>query len=194
MTDDPQSAERAKTSVINIPEAVGVFDSFEALQAAFYDLRMAGFSRYDISLLGSETALKEKLGDAWWRSEDLDDNPEVPRAAFVSEEAMGELEGMIVGGAFFIPAYIATAVVAAAGATVAATAAAVAIAGLPAAAIGVLLARRTDKRHKDYYARQIEHGGILLWVRVADKEKERRAVEVLRSHSGKDVHVHDWSL
>ncbi len=40
------------TTVIKIPEAVVVFDSFEALQGAVYDLRMAGFSRYDLSMLG----------------------------------------------------------------------------------------------------------------------------------------------
>ncbi|MCI2395982.1 hypothetical protein [Aliiroseovarius sediminis] len=182
-----------KTTVIEVPEAVGVFDSFETLQQAFYDLRMAGFSRYDISLLGHEKTLKKKLGDAYWRTEDLEDDPDVPRAAFVSEEAMGEMEGMIVGGVFFIPSYIAMVAAAAAGGAVAATAAAVAIVGLPAAVIGALLARRADKHHRDYYAQQVERGGILLWVRVDTTEKQARAVDILKSHSGKDVHVHDWS-
>lgn len=191
---DTDITKTDKTTVIDIPEAVGVFESFDALQKAFYDLRMAGFSRYDISLLGHEKAMKEKLGDAYWRSEDLEDDPDVPRAAFVSEEAMGEMEGAIVGGAFFIPSYIAMAVAAAAGGAVAATAAAVAIVGVPAAVIGALLARRADKHHRDYYAEQIERGGILLWVRVNTPEKEKQAVEILKSHSGKDVHVHDWSL
>ena len=31
-------------------------------------------------------------------------------------------------------------------------------------------------------------------VRVGDAEKERRAVEIMKAHSGKDVHVHDWSV
>lgn len=48
-----------RTAVIEIPEAVGVFDTFEDLQKAFYDLRMVGFSRHDISLLGKEDALKK---------------------------------------------------------------------------------------------------------------------------------------
>lgn len=188
------TAEHEKTIVIEVPEAVGVFDSSKTLQEAFYALRQAGFSRYDISLLGDEKALKEKLGDAYRRTADLEDDPHVPRAAFVSEEALGEMEGMIVGGAFLIPSYIAMVAAAAAGGAIAATAAAVAIVGLPAAAVGVLLARRAGKHHRDYYTHQIERGGILLWVRVSDKEKERKAVDILKSHSGKDVHVHDWSL
>lgn len=182
------------TAVIKVPEAVGVFETFESFQKAFYDLRMVGFSRYDLSVLGSDDALREKLGAAYLTAKDMEDDPHVPRAAFVSEEGIGELEGVIVGGAFFIPSYIAMAAAAAAGATVAATAAAVAIVGLPAVAIGALLARRVQQHHKDYYADQIARGGILLWVRVADKKNEKLAVDILKGHSGKDVHVHDWSI
>ncbi|WP_417260595.1 hypothetical protein [Celeribacter sp.] len=182
------------TMVIKVPEAVGVFETFDSFQKAFYDLRMVGFSRFDLSVLGSENALKEKFGAAYLSTKDIEDDPHVPRAAFVSEEAIGELEGMVVGGAFFIPSYIAMAAMAAAGATAAGTAAAVAIVGLPAAAIGVLLARRVQQHHKDYYADQIEKGGILLWVRVADERHEKLAIDILKGHSGKDVHVHDWSI
>ncbi len=59
--------------------------------------------------------------------------------------------------------------------------------------IGALLARREGKRHKDYYAEQLHHGGILLWVRTFDAEKEEVAVRILEGHSGRDVHVHPWS-
>ncbi|MFX0546343.1 hypothetical protein ACEWPL_012445 [Roseovarius sp. S1116L3] len=181
------------SSYINIPEAVGVFDSFETLQAAVYDLRMAGFSRYDLSLLGDKKAMEETLGSSYWRSEDLEDNPDAPRAAFVSEEAMGELEGAIAGGFFFLGSYIAMAAMLTPVSTLAASIAAIAIGGGPAAVIGTLLARRADKHHKDYYADQIRQGGILLWVRTADKAKEEVAVKILKGHSGRDVHVHDWS-
>jgi len=182
-----------KVTVINIPEAVGVFDKSEALQAAFYDLRMVGFSRYDISLLGDQKVLEEKLGTAYWHSSDLEDDPQAPRAAFVSDEATGELEGAIAGGFFFLGSVIAMAALLTPASTVAASIAAVAIGGSPAAVIGTLLARRAGKHHKEYYANQIRHGGILLWVRVKDSEREKLAVEILKGHSGRNVHVHDWS-
>ncbi|PUB15570.1 hypothetical protein [Yoonia sediminilitoris] len=181
------------TTYINVPEAVGVFDSFDSLQAAIYDLRMSGFSRADLSLLGDETAMKEKLGSAFWRSADLEDNPDAPRAAFVSEEAIGELEGAIIGGFFFLGSYIAMAAMLTPISTLAASIAAIAIGGGPAAVIGALLARRVGQHHKDYYANQIENGGILLWVRTVDKTKEELAVKILKGHSGRDVHVHPWS-
>lgn len=189
------TAEQTKhrTTVINVPEAVGVFDSFETLQQAIYDLRMSGFSRYDISLLGSQEAMKEKLGSAYWRAEDLEDNPDAPRAAFVSEEAIGELEGAIAGGFFFLGSYIAMAAMLTPVSTLAASVAAIAVGGGPAAVIGTLLARRVDHHHKDYYADQIRNGGILLWVRTIDADKEALAVKILKGHSGRDVHVHPWS-
>lgn len=181
------------TSIIKVPEAVGVFDSFEALQQAYYDLTMVGFSRHDISLLGSESALREKLGDRFWHSKDLEDDPTAPRASFVSEEAIGELEGAIAGGFFFLGSYIAMFALLTPVSTLAASAAAIAVGGSPAAVVGALLARRVGRHHKDYYANQIEHGGILLWVRVSDKERENLAIKILEGHSGRDVHVHDWS-
>lgn len=187
------SEKEAHLTVINVPEAVGVFDSFQALQAAFYDLRLVGFSRQDISLLGSQEAMKEKFGDAFWHSRELEDDPNAPRAAFVSEEAIGELEGGIIGGFLFLGSYIAMAAMLTPASTLAASVAAIAIGGAPATAIGTLLARRVGKHHRDYYQSQIEHGGILLWVRVENKDKEELAVKILKGHSGRDVHVHDWS-
>lgn len=185
--------KKDKTIVINIPEAVGVFDTLETLQAAYYDLRAVGFSRYDISLLGDQAVLVEKLGKSYWRSAELEDDPRTPRAAFVSEEASGELQGAIAGGFFFLGSYIAMAALLTPASTVAASIAAIAIGGSPAAVVGTILARRAGKHHKDYYANQIKHGGILLWVRVKNDEKEKLALEILKGHSGRDVHVHGWS-
>ena len=189
----PDEAQKHHTTYINVPEAVGIFDTFEGLQKAVYDLMMTGFSRYDISLLADQKVLEEKLGTAYWTAPELADNPDAPRAAFVSEEAIGELEGAIAGGLFFLGSYIAMMALLTPASTIAASIAAVAIGGSPTAVIGTLLARRVGKHRKDYYANQIKHGGILLWVRTWDKQKEELAVKILKGHSGRDVHVHDWS-
>ncbi len=181
------------TTYINVPEAVGVFENFKTLQAAIYDLRMSGFSRGDISLLGGKEAMEEKLGSAYWRAADLEDNPDAPRAAFVSEEAIGELEGAVAGGFFFLGSAIAMAAMLTPLSTLAASIAAIAIGGGPGAVIGTFLARRVGQHHKDYYADQIRNGGILLWVRTVNKDKESLAVKILKGHSGRDVHVHAWS-
>ncbi len=193
MAEAEPKSDDSKTTYINTPEAVGVFDTFEAQQAAFYDLRSVGFHHSDISLLGSDEALQEKLGKAYWRASDLEDDPKAPRAHFVSEEAIGELEGAITGGFFFVGSAIAMTAMLTPASTLAASIAAVAIGGSPAAVIGTLLARRVGKHHKEYYENQIRHGGILMWVRTRDKEREALAVKIMKGHSGRDVHLHGWS-
>jgi hypothetical protein len=177
------------------PEAVGVFQSYDAFQAAIYDLMIAGFSRYDISVVASQEVLEEKFGKRYWTSPELADNPEAPRSYFVSEEAVGELEGAIVGGFFFIASYVALAAMLALSplSALGASVAAVAVGGVPAATLGGWLARRVGKHHSEYYATQIRHGGILLWVSLSSPERERLAVEIMKGHSGRDVHVHPWS-
>jgi len=118
-----------KVTVIKVPEAVGVFDTFERLQAAFYDLRSVGFHHSDISLLGEQDTLEEKLGSAYWRAPELEDGPRAPRAHFVSEEAMEELEGAIAGGFFFVGSNIAMAAMLTPLSTLAASITAIAIGG-----------------------------------------------------------------
>jgi hypothetical protein len=187
------AAKEDMVTIIKVPEAVGVFDSFEAQQAAFYDLRSVGFHHSDISLLGSKEAIEEKLGKAYRRAADLEDDPAVPRAHFVSEEAIGELEGAIVGGFFFVGSFIALAAMLTPASTIAASIAAIAIGGSPGAVMGTLLARRVGQHHKEYYAEQIRHGGILMWVRCPDKAREDLAIKIMKGHSGRDVHVHGWT-
>jgi hypothetical protein len=190
-TDTP--TRHSTTTVIEIPEAVGVFDTSAALQAALYDLRSVGFSRFDISVLGSQEALKKQFGTTFWHATEMADDPDAPRAAFVSEEAIGELEGAIIGGFLFVGSAIAMTALLTPASTIAASIAAAAIGGSPAAVIGTLFARRVGNHHSTYYATQIEHGGILLWVRVHDKTREALAVKILKGHSGRNVHVHGWS-
>lgn len=188
-----QTEKEEKIIIIKVPEAVGVFETFETLQAAFYDLRSVGFHHSDISLLGSKEALEDKLGKSYWRAADLEDDPRAPRAHFVSEEGIGELEGAIAGGFFFVGSAIAMAAMLTPASTLAASIAAVAIGGGPSAVVGALLARRVGQHHKDYYSDQIRQGGILMWVRCRDKAHEDLATRVMKGHSGRDVHVHDWS-
>jgi hypothetical protein len=46
-------------------------------------------------------------------------------------------------------------------------------------------------RAKDIEA-QINKGGLLLWVRTCDADREARATAILRKHGADDVHVHSF--
>jgi hypothetical protein len=76
------------------------------------------------------------------------------------------------------------------GGTLAAGITAAVLAGGAGGLIGSILARWVGDHHAHYLQEQMDRGGLLLWVRTWDAEDERRAVEILRKHSGGDVHVH----
>ena len=77
-------------------------------------------------------------------------------------------------------------VVASAG-VVAAAVTGTAIAG---ALIGTVLAHWLDKSHAEHLQEQLDRGGLLLWVRTPDADRQRRALDILRRHSAHDVHIH----
>lgn len=76
-----------------LTEAVGVFDDANSLQGAIDEILSSGFNRAEIGLLASEHAVEEKLGHAYEKVEQLEDDLSVPRAAYVSTESRGEAEG-----------------------------------------------------------------------------------------------------
>ena len=55
---------------------------------------------------------------------------------------------------------------------------------------GAILAKWVGDHQAQYLQDQIDRGGLLLWVRTQDVDDEKRAVEILRKHSGTEVHVH----
>jgi hypothetical protein len=55
------------------------------------------------------------------------------------------------------------------------------------------LAKLIDYHHADYLHRQLDKGGLVLWVHLRDPEHEQRAQRILERHSGEDVHVHELS-
>ena len=90
-----------------VREAVGVFSRPEDLQDAIDELLSSGFDRADLSLLASEHAVKEKLGHRYEKISALADDPTVPRAAYVSTEAIGGAEGGLIGGLMYVGATVA---------------------------------------------------------------------------------------
>jgi len=171
-------------------EAIAVFDEAKPLQDAIDELRRSGFDRADISLLASEQSVEEKLGHLYDKVGELEDDPSVPRAAYVSTEAVGDAEGGLIGGLVYVGAVAAAGAMVASGGSLAGVIAAAAMAGGAGGVVGSVLAKLVGERHARHIQEQIDHGGLLLWVRTWDKEEERRAVEILTKHSAHDVHVH----
>ena len=172
-----------------LTEAVGYFDNADRLQAAIDALLRAGFNRAELSLLASEKAVEAKLGHAYARPAELEDNPDVPRTAFVSLESLGDAEGGLIGGLMYVGALAAVGGIVASGGALAAAAAAL-VGGTAGGLIGTGLASLVGESHANYIEEQLVHGGLLLWVRTRDADHEARATAILREHSGRDVHLH----
>lgn len=171
-------------------EAVGVFDDAATLQNAIDELLSSGFDRAEISLLSSEQAVEEKLGHAYEKVKELEDDLSVPRTAYISTESRGDAEGGLVGGLVYVGAVAAAGAVVGTGGTLAAAIAAAAMTGGAGAMIGSVLAKLVGDHHAHYLQDQLDHGGLLLWVRTRDQEHERRAAEILSKFSAHDVHTH----
>ena len=169
-------------------EAVAVMESVSALEAAVRELLEAGFTKSDLSMLASQTAVEHKLGHRYKRVEELEDDPSAPRTAYVSLDTMEDRERMVMSSLTTLPALLAAGTVVASAGAVAAVIAGTAAAG---ALIGTAFANWMDKRHAHWLTEQLEAGGLLLWVRTATPEKESAAVRILGHHAAHDIHLHD---
>jgi outer membrane lipoprotein SlyB len=182
-----------RSAATTIREAVGVFHDPDSLEEAIDELLSSGFDRAELSLLAGEHAVEEKLGHRYRKVAELEDDPRVPRTAYVSLESIGDAEGGLIGGLMYIGAVVAGGAVVASGGTLAGAFMAAAMAGGAGGLFGSALAKLIDDHHADYLHRQLDKGGLLLWVRTRDPEHEQRARRILERHSGADVHVHELS-
>jgi hypothetical protein len=124
-----------------VREAVGVFHSAEELQAAIDELLRSGFHRAELSLLASEDAVDQKLGHRYRKVSSLADDPIIPRAAYVSPEAIGGAEGGLIGVLMYVGAVAAAGAIVASGGTLTAAILGAALTGGAGGLIGSLLAR-----------------------------------------------------
>ncbi len=173
-----------------IREAVGVFETASALQDAIDELMSSGFDRAELSLLASERAVQAKLEHRYAKVSELEDDPSVPRRAYVSGESVGDAEGVLIGTLLYVGAVAAAGAIVASGGTLAAAITGAAMAGGAGGMIGSALAALVGESHARNIQEHLAHGGLLLWVRTRDGQHERRALEILTRHSGRDVHVH----
>ncbi len=171
-------------------EVVGVFGDASSFQEAIDELLTSGFDRAEISLLAGEEAVVEKLGHKYKKIEEIEDSDEAPRADYVDAESLGEAKGALIGGLFYIGAFAAAGAILASGGALATILAGAAAAGSGGVLIGAVLGNFIADHHAKYLQEQLDHGGLLLWVRTWDEVREKIAKQILAKHSGRDVHVH----
>ncbi len=170
-----------------VPEVVGLFDTTDNLQEAIRQLEGTAFPRQDISIMGTRRDLEKIFGTKAVSPMIAADDAHTPR------QAPARPEEEVIGGTALVgaSAYIgAMGLALSAGAIAFPVAGAAIIGGLGGGVLGGILARILDQSHNRHLEEQIERGGLLLWVRTPDENKESLAINIMTAHGGRHVHAH----
>ena len=174
-------------------EAVAVFADPDALEAAVTALEIAGFDRAAISVLGAAEKVRERIGRIYETVREIEDDPRVPRAAFISRGSRLEGAAAAVIAPFYLGGLTGAAAIVAAGGALAAAIAGTILAGAVGGGLGALLIFAVARHHAAQIADQVAHGGLVLWVRARTETAAARALDILRRSGGTDVHLHHLS-
>ncbi len=172
-------------------EAVGVFSDPNALETAVNELEVSGFDRASISVLGSDAEVRKRVGRPYGNVAEIEDDARAPRASFEPESERIENQAATVVFPLYIGGLAGAAAVVAAGGALALAIAVAIIASAAGVTLGGLLAGAIAEHHATRIEEQIAQGGLVLWVKVADSNAEKRALAVLENCGAHDVHIHE---
>ena len=153
----------------SLNEIVGILLTRDSFQTCVEALLKAGFERSDVSVLSSH----ESIEVAGKPAKPIKD---------VFHALVGEIrfEGpMVASGAVFL-----------AGGPIGELIGAVVGATVGGVALKEVLDEVTATPHTEDFARAVDAGSIILWVRALGEEKQAKAIEILQSHGAQNVHLH----
>lgn len=174
----------------DIREVVGVFDAVDKLQSAIDDLLTGGFDRSEISLLAEEDRVRQKLGDKDVSAGALEDSPAAPRFPYIDSESLNIGKASLVGVLFYVCVIVGAGLAMALGLSLTSAIAIGLLTGGAAGALGLMISKLVGDRQANWAKSQLTHGGLLLWARAWNDERERAAIDIMRRHGGRDVHAH----
>ena len=160
-------------------EVVGVFGSVNDLNQAANELFIYGFDQSSLSVPASEE-IDNNIND-------LINKSTIVRDSFYAEENINIAEGAIIGVLLYITTLIVADVVIAKDLCNAYLA--IIISAIVAASMGILLAMIINKYHKHYIEKQLKKGGLILWVRLKDKDQKAVVKKILLNNHATNVHL-----
>lgn len=169
-------------------EAVGVFADQAMLDRTMRELLGAGFDRANLSLLGPNGTVRHAQAWGYPDTHLAEDDPGAPRAVWIEPESRAEGRSALAGVLAYLGAVggLAISVGSASSVTLAATAAGAGVLG----SLGFGLGRLLDGRLADGLRANLDHGGIVVWVKVMDDTQASQAGDLLRKNGAQDVHIH----
>lgn len=173
-------------------EAVGVFDNYDQLHETIKDLETSGFGRRQISVRGSDAAMKQQYGRDTIEPEQLEDDSRAPRSNIIGIEELGIAQGVLIGAGMYLGAALAFYAVPeqSTGGSIAIAVAATIIGAL----VGATLARYLGQQYRSFFRKQEARGGLVIWVETPDLRTVERAQIILAKHGAHDIHIHDVAV
>jgi len=151
-------------------EVIGLFADRDSFEAAIAALMESGFERADLSVLASHESIDAAGAPGKpWRD--------------VMTALVGEVKyevPLVASGGVFL-----------AGGTVAAVISGIIGAAVSGIALKEVLEEVTARPHTEEFARSLEAGSVILWVRAEDKDHEAAAARILETHGGYNIHVNE---
>ncbi|MGE0747074.1 MAG: hypothetical protein AB7K86_17590 [Rhodospirillales bacterium] len=158
-----------------VREMTATFQSAESLEAAVNELTTHGWDRADLSMLAQRDL--------------LDDKPVAEHAAVVSDSDIRQTRTMAAGMAGVVAAFVASGATIMTGGAVAVAVIGAAVAGGGAAAAVEALGLTADKKHDDFLQRQLDAGGIVLWITLREPDDEAKARAIVARCGGGEIRV-----
>ena len=164
------------------------------LEDAVQALLHTGFDRSDIDIMGDIETVRRRLGELYVPSEEIADVPGAPRRAYITRDDITTATASVAGMLFYLGPATAAMTVVASGGSLALVAAIAAAAGTAGAGIGAAAIHHLGKKQAEDLELQLMAGGIVVWVRVYNREMEERAQEVLAKSGGGSIRVHEIEI
>jgi uncharacterized membrane protein YebE (DUF533 family) len=122
---------------------------------------------------------------------DIMDNPATPRAVFIPQEVLRETMAALVGVPFYIGAGAGAILAIADGQGWGGVILGMGIVGLIGAGLGAIAGYALRQWWQGNIRRQLDKGGLVLWVNISRPQQEGRAWKILSRNHARFVHVHD---
>ena len=177
-----------------VREVAAIFHRQDILEDAIKALLQAGFDRGEIDVMSNIETVRQRLGALYVPSDEIADVPGTPRRAYISRDDITTATASVAGILFYLGAASAAMTVIASGGSLALVAAAAVAAGTIGAGFGATAIHHLGRKQAEELELQLMSGGIVLWVRVRNSERETEAQEILAKFGGEAIRVHEIEI
>jgi hypothetical protein len=189
MAEEEDVLERHK-----VREVAAVLHRQDILDDAIKALLQAGFDRGEIDVMSNIETVRQRLGALYVPSDEIADVPGTPRRAYIARDDITTTTAGVAGILFYLGAASAAMTVIASGGSLALVAAAAVAAGTIGAGFGATAIHLLGRKQAEELELQLMSGGIVLWVRVRNSERETEAQEILAKFGGEAIRVHEIEI